>query len=214
MSSAVYFKGDWIYKLNPGKIEPFYVTPGRQIQVQMMNLIKKLQYGRLENGAEWIYLPYTSDDFMLVMLPSKTSTVDELINNMKYEELQASLRANTYANVTLTLPKFKIESKFSLIQALNKMGISQLFSPHAQLPNLLVNNIPIAISNVLQQSSIEVNEVGSIATSVTSIGAIALSLSPIPADVEFKVNRPFLTMIFDRRFTIPYFMAKVSHPQY
>lgn len=214
MSSAVYFKGEWIFKLNSGGIDDFYVNENTPVKVPMMKLIKKLPYGKLQNGnlGEWISLPYNSNDSMVIILPKKGVPLDTLVNTLNVHDIFDGLNSDTYGNVSLTLPKFKVESKSSLINPLQQMGIRKLFATNAQLPNIFNSNEQLSISNVLQQASLEVNEEGSIATSLTAFAVIALSFTPPTPDVEFIVNRPFVAMIIDRKNDFPYFIAKISDP--
>ncbi|CAG9804156.1 unnamed protein product [Chironomus riparius] len=214
LSSAVYFKGEWIFKLNSGGIDDFYVTENNPVRVPMMKLLKKLPYGKLQNGnlGEWIALPYNSNDSMVIILPRKGLQLDDLIQQLNVQEVFDSMNIDNYGNVTLTLPKFKVESRSSLVNPLKQMGIKQLFTTNSQLPNIFSSPEPLSISNVLQQASLEINEEGSIATSLTAFAVVALSFSPPTPDVEFKVDRPFIAMIIDRKNSFPYFVAKISNP--
>ena len=214
MTSAVYFKGEWIFKLNPGGVDKFYVDERTPVQVNMMKLLKKLPYGKLQNGnlGEWIALPYNSNDSMVIILPTKGVSLDTLIEKLNVHDVFNSMNIDNYGNVTLTLPRFKVESRSSLVNPLQQMGIKQLFSTNSQLPGLFASNEPLTVSSVLQQASLEVNEEGSIATSLTAFGVVALSFSPPTPDVEFKVDRPFVAMIIDRKNNFPYFIAKISNP--
>ncbi|XP_070491985.1 serpin A3-4-like [Chironomus tepperi] len=211
MSSAVYFKGEWVFKFNPGGINDFYVTEDTPVKVPMMKLLKKMPYGKLQN-CEWISLPYTSNDSMIIILPRKGITPENLMRTLNVQEVFDSMTNENYGNVTLTIPKFKVESRMSLINPLQKMGIRNLFTPYAQLPNIFETTEPLTISNVIQQASLEINEQGSIATSLTAFGVVALSFAPPTPDVEFTVDRPFIAMIIDRKNDFPYFIAKVSNP--
>lgn len=209
MSSAVYFKGEWIYKFNPAQSGSFYSAPGLATQAPMMTLRKKLQYGSLDNMADWVSIPYNSSDSMIVILPRQGYRVDDCIRDIRINDLFDALNQDTYANVNLTLPKFKIETKSSLIEPLQRMGVRKIFSPSSEVTGLAEGE-PLQISNALQQASMEVNEEGSVASSLTSFSVVALSFAPPVPDIEFNCNRPFVTMIVDRRNNFPYFISKVS----
>lgn len=214
MSSAVYFRGSWRYKFNPSQPGLFTDNNQRSIRADMMTLRKKLQYGKLENMGEWLSIPYDSKDDMIIILPHKSISVDQLIANLNSEVMKNLLTAlsdENYANVNVTLPKFKIDSSFSLVQPLNSLGIKAAFSPDAEIHRLLANE-PITLSNAVQTAQLQIDEEGTIATSITSFSVVALSFSPPVPDVEFNVNRPFVAMIVDRIRGFPYFMAKVSSP--
>jgi serine protease inhibitor len=65
----------------------------------------------------------------------------------------------------------------------------------------------------VQQSVLEVNESGSIGASATYLSVVALSIQPDIEDRDMIVDRPFIVMIVDRKYAVPYFIAKVSDPR-
>ena len=111
------------------------------------------------------------------------------------------------------MPKFKIESTTNLIKPLTDMGIHDLFSSSSSLP-YFGNDSSLQVSSAQQQSSIDVNEEGTVAITFTNFQFVALSVHiPIP-DVTFVVDRPFLAIVANRDQNIPLVMAKVSNPTY
>lgn len=123
---------------------------------------------------------------------------------MLFERLQAE--------VNITLPKFKLESTTNLIQPLSLMGINDLFSTSANLP-YLANDPSIQVTDAKQQASIDVNEEGTIAISLTQFVAVGLSVQmPVP-NVDFIVDRPFVAIVANRETQIPLIIAKVSNPK-
>jgi serine protease inhibitor len=59
------------------------------------------------------------------------------------------------------LPKFKLESTTSLIEPLKKLGIKKLFTAQAEMP-YLSDYESMQVSNAQQQTSIDVNEEGTV----------------------------------------------------
>lgn len=213
LSSAVYFKGGWIYKFNPAQIGTFYTVDNRPVSIPMMTLRKKLPYGSIGEMAEWVSIPYNSTDSMVVIKPRPQHSAESLIVNLQprdIEDVMESLHRDNYANVNLTMPKFKTDSTTSLVNSLKQMGIRKCFSGNSEITKLASE--PLQVSNALQQASLEVNEEGSIATSLTSFSVVALSFSPPVPNVEFTVDRPFIAMIVNRDRKFPYFVAKISAP--
>lgn len=86
LTSAVYFKANWIYKFNPATPGTFY-TPNGPIRVEMMNMKKKFRWGTLGNYAEWAAVPYESEDSLVIILPNKNQTLDNVINIMREQDL-------------------------------------------------------------------------------------------------------------------------------
>lgn len=212
MSSAVYFKGEWIFKFNPAQPGEFLANGNRPITANMMTLKKKVQYGKIGDMAEWIAVPYESaSDVMIIVLPSKSANINQVMQNLNIDQLFIALDQDNNANVNITLPKFKIESTYSLSDAFKNMGMQRMFTQNAEINQLILNE-NLEVSQAMQQASLEVNEEGSIATSLTSFSVVALSFSPPIPDVEFTVDRPFIAMIADKKRFFPYFIAKVMSP--
>jgi serine protease inhibitor len=93
------------------------------------------------------------------------------------------------------------------------MGVQTLFSPRAELP-YLSDYSSVTVSNAQQQSSIDVNEEGTVVVSFTNINVVALSFTPAVPSVDFVVDRPFLAVIANRDRNIPYVIAKITNPTY
>lgn len=129
LTSALYFKGKFIYsfpKAQPG----LFNAPGRTVQAEMMNMKRKLRYGRMGNSAEWVAIPYESSDSLVIILPHKDLNIDVLINDMSAADIQSVMREldteTSKANVNITMPKFKLESTTSLIAPLKKVNSYRL----------------------------------------------------------------------------------------
>lgn len=214
LSSAVYFKGGWIYKFNPATPGTFYTFDNRPVNVPMMTLRKKLPYGILNDMAEWVSIPYNSSDSMIIVKPKDPRmNIEQVMQNLKSDDIDnmiESLYRDNYANVNLTMPKFKTATTTNLIKPLQQMGVNRPFTQNAEITKLASE--PMTVSNAVQQASLEVNEEGSIATSLTSFSVVALSFSPPTPNVEFTVDRPFIAMIVNRDRKFPYFVAKICTP--
>lgn len=92
------------------------------------------------------------------------------------------------------------------------MGLVDLFTTSAQLPFMTTSREPIKIDEILQQAVLKVDEVGTVATIVQTVGVVTLSISDIPEEVTFDVDQPFLALIVDRRNKVPLFLSKIYDP--
>lgn len=92
-----------------------------------------------------------------------------------------------------------------------KMGVKKLFTSQSELP-YLSDSDSLQVSSAQQQTSIDVNEEGTVLISITNVNVVALSVQrPVP-NVEFMVDRPFIAVIANQGKSIPYVIAKVSDP--
>lgn len=125
LTSAIYFKGNWVYTFKaatPG----YFNTPNGQVTAPMMNMKRKFRWGKIDEIAEWVAIPYESSDSLVIILPNIGQDVDSVMNSMSSRDLDSVLRdidsESSKANVNITMPKFKIESKTSLIEPLKRVN--------------------------------------------------------------------------------------------
>ena len=82
-----------------------------------------------------IKLPYKNSSFsMMTSLPNKVDGLAELEISLNFEKLQARMldvRRYCYADVKLSLPKFKLDLNFPLKSCLMELGIVDLFDIHS-----------------------------------------------------------------------------------
>lgn len=73
----------------------------------------------------------------------------------------------------------------------------------------LYPHLTFALSQVVHQASLDVDETGATAAGATGIGFIPLSFQFIPV---IKFNRPFMVLIIDNQGEKMLFMGKIINP--
>lgn len=112
----------------------------------------------------------------------------------------------TYAE--LQLPRFSVENKLSLKDALGAVGIVTAFSNTADFGGM--SEDPIYLDQVLQNVTFEVNERGLRATSATVASFPPPSAPQKP--VLIRINRPFLFLLLNIRTGAILFSGRYSGP--
>jgi len=112
----------------------------------------------------------------------------------------------------ITLPKFKLEYDTELKTILSSLGMSQVFDA-TQADFAAMTDSTVAIDTVKHKTAIEVNEEGTEAAAVTSIGVRITSALPENKSFKMKVNRPFFFAIRDDITETILFMGNVSDPE-
>jgi serpin B len=213
--NTLYFSGKWYFKFENVTQEDFNLGNGQKVKVPMMKIKKKYNYGKIGDIAEWGAIPYESREAMVIILPKEGTTIDQTIERLTNEDITNicdSARSDyTSAELTLSLPQFKLSSTTNLVEPLKKMGIHKIFTPSAELP-YLAKDSNIQVSDVEQKSALEVNQDGTIVVTYTNINAVALSIQRDPPKVTFTVDRPFIAMVCDVNRQLPFVMAKISDP--
>jgi len=104
------------------------------------------------------------------------------------------------------IPRFKVENKFKLNNVLKSMGINLAFLDLADFSKMSVK--PLMISEVLHKTYVVVNEEGTEAAAVTSVGMMTNSM---PVVKEFIVNKPFLYLIREKSTGVILFIGKMGN---
>ncbi|KAL6105671.1 serpina10 [Pungitius sinensis] len=151
-------------------------------------------------------LPYREGVSMLILLPNKGmdyTVIDDAITAKRFLSWIKELQKST---LEVNLPKFKMESSYSLQNLLPDMGMTSIFSNTANLTRLSKEE-GLKVSEVVHKAMIEVDETGTIAAAATTSGIIPYSLPRI-----FTVNRPFFFFIYHEATNCVLFMGRVINP--
>ncbi|XP_061394165.1 serpin B3-like [Musca vetustissima] len=204
--SAIYFNGKWAkaFSKESTKEEYFYLDKKSFRKIQMMRVQSKFKFGFVDElEASAVILPYKDIDLsMLIILPNAIDGLANITRKLRNIELSSLISRNVkYAmEVDLQMPKFKAEFKIKLSDILKKMGMEKMFSS-GDFRKMLKSPGPLALSEIIHQASIEINEEGTRASAVAAADAYLRSSLPV---FDFNVNRPFYYAIINDDF-IPFF---------
>ncbi|NWR66680.1 OVALX protein, partial [Bucorvus abyssinicus] len=212
--NAVYFKGIWktAFKEEHTREAPFNVTEHESRPVQMMcqNSTFKVATVAAEK-MKILELPYTSGELsMFVLLPDDISGLEELEDKITFEKLIEWTGPNVMEKkrVKVYLPRMKIEEKYNLTSVLMALGMTDLFSPSANLSGISSAE-NLKMSEVIHEAYMEVNEEGTeMGGSTGAVGDIGQS-----AELEeFRAERPFLFFIKHNPTNIILFFGRYCSP--
>ena len=213
--NAIYFKGSWQIEFDPAHTRDgtFYLATGAEKQVPLMT--RSGDYAYYENYDEMfqaISLPYGDGRMsMYIFLPYRESDLNTFLANLNSENWENWIAEFHKQEVSLSMPKFKLEYEKTLNNPLQSLGMAIAFSPtgadFSRMADLEMFGKNLYIGEVLHKAVVEVNEEGSEAAAVTSIGIRATSLPP-----QFIANRPFFFAIRDNETKTILFMGTVVDP--
>jgi serine protease inhibitor len=209
--NAIYFKADWQseFKENLTKIRPFY-SHDKITDVEMME--NKTDYHYLiDEDLEAIKLEYGDGEFLFyAIMPDNLEDFYANFNQESFNELKDSLYKG---ELTLRLPKFKLEEKYKISDVLNKMGMPLAFHPSlanfSNMVDLEALNENVYISEVYHSTFIEVDEKGTEAAAATAVEMKMESLALDPLIIEF--NRPFIFLIEEKETNTLLFMGQLQN---
>jgi serpin B len=214
LANAVYLKAAWAQTFDEKATDgaPFYPDgpdhPG--MTVGMMHGTAARSY-LSRDGYQAVLLPYADARLaMAIVLPDgPLATLRPMI---AADGLRGLLADATRHQVTLSLPKFRLEAQFDLIPALRQLGVRLAFTDEADFGGITEEE-ELTIGTIAHKAYIDVNEQGTEAAAATAVGFMAAAAMRPPPRVTMTVDRPFLFAIVDPPTGLPLFLGQVSHPQ-
>lgn len=207
--NALYFKGDWKTQFKPEQTVdmPFKLVAGGTKSVKMMRMNVPLR--RIFRPTYTAFeLPYANGNFaMTVLLPNTNSSADALINTLNTAEWSTVQKGMTEGTIDIGLPRFTLEYEIGLNNVLSKMGMPTVFTDAADLSGINRNG-NLKVDFVRQNTFVAVDEKGTEAAAVTSIGVVPTSLPP-----SYLCDRPFVFVIHEKTSGTVLFMGKIVEPQ-
>jgi len=214
--NAIYFKSSWASKFQKGatKEQDFTLLSGQTIQHPLMRQSGNFSYWE-DNTLQAIKLPYGNGNFsMIVLLPRNEFDFDQLLDTLTIDYWQRIRRYLGKRDGTIALPRFTIEYDITLNDALQSLGMMDAFSRvDANFSKLWQKNpdTNVYIQKVRHKTFIKVNEEGTEAAAVTSIGLAMIDSVP-PPPFEMIVDRPFVCAIVHEDTGLILFVGSILNP--
>jgi serine protease inhibitor len=205
--NAIYFKGDWTYKFDKSKTKSSnFATPSGNITTDLMFSEGSTVNFYSDDNLQLVDIPYGNEQFSFTLLmPHQAADVKSLIDKLNPEDLSYWLSQSREISARLELPKFKMEWKLDLKQKLAEMGMNMY-----GFPNLFEEDVPLAISSVVHQSFVEVNEEGSEAAAATVVSVVLTSAPAEPTTIT--IDKSFVFMIREKHTGIILFIGQLIDP--
>ncbi|MGE0160916.1 MAG: serpin family protein [Gemmatimonadales bacterium] len=208
--NAIYFDGAWTDQFDPADThaQSFTREDGSVVDASMMSM-DGVELNRAY-GADYaaVELPYGGGAFsMVIVLPSETTTAREWLTRLDAETWAALVDGFTRGRLDLlAVPKHTTSFDAYLNDALRAMGMDVAFRPGADFTRMSPAGGQMCIDFVRQKTFIEVDEQGTRAAAVTSVGVSVTSFS------GFVVDRPFVFAIRERLSGTVLFVGLIGDP--
>ncbi len=212
--NAVYFKGQWKFEFDKNNTgdHDFRLAGGSVKNVKMMSQETDLPV-YWDETLRCVDLPYGNGAFsMMVVMPSdENGSLDDLVAGLDADAYNRAVDGLQEREVLLKLPRWKQECEFLLNDAAKNLGMERIF----QEGNLdgIADDPRLKVSEIKHKTFVEVNEEGTEAAAITSIGAIDTSVGPGAGPMPFIADRPFLYIIRERSTGAILFMGRMDDPK-
>jgi serpin B len=203
--NALYFKAPWRTPFERSATSPgrFHRPDGTTVQAQLMSADDGSAYveGRHFRGAR---LPYAGGSLaMTVALPngSEAAALRELLG--------AGLTGEGEPGLRLRMPRWTYRIATDLKEPLAALGMGVAFGDGADFGGM-TTEVDLAITDVLHQTFVAVDEAGTEAAAATAVVVGETSL-PV-TEHELVLDRPFLYVVHDAAHGTPLFVGRVTDP--
>jgi serpin B len=207
--NAIYLKAPWQTPFTEEATAPapFTRPDGSRVDVPTMATGEHLPFA---TGAGWraVELPYLGGELaMTVIVPDDLAAFEA---GLDAAGLDAIIGALADQQVELFLPRFGIETKASLADALRALGMPLAFDPQSADFSGITAAETLFIGDVIHQANIDVDEEGTEAAAAT---AVVMRAGSAPAEpVTLRVDRPFLFALRDVPTGTILFLGRVTDP--
>jgi len=180
IASAMHFNGSFLEAFQPPVRANFYQTNGTSINTSFISYIGQLNY--LEHGAfEAVQLPFSEQDtWLTLVLP----TASDLPQHLWPDFTRVAGR-----DVQVTLPEFVTQSTLPLRNTLQASGVHAAFTKD-QASFKAMTAQPLAVTDVIQQTRVEITRTSSNARRATKPNAKPNAIGKLPS-VSLRFDRPF-----------------------
>lgn len=209
LTNVIYYKGLWSnpFPKRNTRSQLFYSNgygkPG--IPIPMMRHTLRADY-LSSNEYEAALLSYRDSALSFgIILP--TESLEDLRSRVSSGGIHKLLSDVTPCELTIDLPKLRIESSLELAPVLAPLGIRSAFGSAADFSGISSSE-SVRINFMTHSAYIEVDEEGTEAAA-----AVATGFTPISRrSAEMIVDRPFIFAIIDIESGITYFLGQVTYP--
>jgi serpin B len=215
--NAIYLKSSWMYPFDSSKNTQgsFKIDETRTFDCLFMN--QKYTKGKIsyyeDEESQILRLPYKSLKLHAFFLLPKRMNLMAFTEKLNYNVFRLYERKlDSKYEVSLSLPKFKIEFEKDMKDILIQMGMKLAFSKDADFSRITAERASLMIDKVLHKTFLEVSETGTEAAAATAATMnLTSSLETENPDLKkMRLDKPFIFLIRHDDLDQMLFMAKVE----
>lgn len=206
--NAVCFDAEWSVKYEKSDIldGTFYNADGSAETVQLLRS-EESRYISSADGTRGMIKNYKGGKFAFAaLLPDEDTDIADFVAGLDGQAFLSLIQSAEPVPVNVMLPKFTYDCDMSLVDSLQALGLTDAFGT-ADFSGISKTQ-PLAISDVIHKTHIELDENGTKAAAVTAI--IMGETVAAPAEFSVTFDRPFVYAIIDTATGLPLFLGTVT----
>lgn len=211
--NAIYFKGSWTEPFNRKLTErgAFHLAGGGTAECQLMTQRGRFRYYE-DRALQAVGLPYGGGRVcMYLFLPRPGVGLPKFLSELSAKRWEGWMGRFSSMEGRVSLPRFRLAYEAKLNDALRSLGMGIAFEHRADFGALAADRSHIQIDEVRHKAFVEVNEEGTEAAAVTSVGMMRASFLPAKT-FAMVMDRPFCCAIRDDQTGAILFMGAILDP--
>lgn len=210
--NAIRMKAPWLVAFPEGSTirEPFTLIDGSGADVPMMRSNMRCGFAS-GDGWQAVDLAYVSRNLAMTLIVPDAGAFTDVESMVQAGLLNDVVEALDERDVTLSVPRFAVETKADLRPALRALGMRAVFDPSAADLSAMTADAEMYVDFVVHQANITVDEKGTEAAAATAVGAGTTSAPTEP--VTLDIDRPFIHAVRDVPTGALLFLGRVGDPR-
>jgi len=210
--NALYFKGSWRNQFDASKTtdQNFYKEDNTIVKCKLMSQDITTFPVYTNDVLSAIELPYGQGNFvMTILLPGSGKTTADVMATFNVGNWKTLNDGLSPTKVQFSMPRFKMSYETNLNGLLSSMGMADAFNSNIANFTGINSDRTLYISEVKHKTMVDVNEEGTVAAAVTSVG---ISTTSMPLNFIFKVDKPFIFVISEKSTGAILFTGRIMDP--
>jgi len=217
--NALYFNGAWTKTFEDAECQDFTHTDGTKTKMEMMvrkdsndNTAATFQTNLRSNvNYNVVAIPYEDPDWenrfeMVIIMPENHRELAFLQHELQqrrddpttdniFDAAQQALDGAYTRKMTITMPKFSIDSKVDVAKYFKRMDVTAPFT-EGGFERILADE-PLKVSQIKHRAILEVTKNGTVAAATTAI-EIGVRFGDFGEAEVLNINKPFLFFLRDK----------------
>jgi serpin B len=211
LTNAIYFNAQWksVFPTDNTADGAFTLKSGATVTASLMTNYDEFGYAA-GDGYAAVDLPYDGDQLAMTVIVPDAGRFDEIEAGLDGAQLAAIMGALVRQELTVTLPKWTVDTKFSAKDELTALGMGDAFdASRADFSGMNGGVEPLWIGDVIHQAHVLVNEYGTEAAAATAVVMVG---GAMPSPLAVRADRPFIYVIRDVPTGTILFLGRVLNP--
>lgn len=211
--NAIYFNANWSTEFKGEKTRQmtFYGKNSVEYVTDFMNGTQNVALSQSDD-AQMMKIDYEKEKAsMFIIMPKENVDIDKYISELDEQKFASLEKSMQTFKADVSMPKFKIESRFEMKKVLMEMGIKAAFTKSADFSKMNGKS-NLLIDEVIHKSFIEVSEKGTEAAAATAVVVREKSLV-MKDNPKVVINRPFVFVIRENKNNAILFIGKYVKPE-